>query len=191
MDSNTSFGLYKDKWYKYNVTSFGKENSDNYLKDEITKDIRINEVSESGIELYNLTDNDINLNGYSIGDKSGFNYVLGNVTIKKNDYISEINGGLCAVNNVEASGARSGKYGVSIIVSKGSNASGVFTSNKVTAASVKYTKKVLENEIVSAVVANSGNANCFTGKQGLKDCESLVDFVSEKLGIDKKYFQNT
>ena len=25
-----------------------------------------------------------------------------------------------------------------------------------------------------------------TGQQGLKDCESLVDFVSEKLGIDKK-----
>ena len=35
-----------------------------------------------------------------------------------NDYISEINGGLCAINNVEASGARKGKYGVSIIVSK-------------------------------------------------------------------------
>ena len=103
-----------------------------------------------------------------------------------NDYISEIDGGLCAVNNVEASGARKGKYGVSIIVSKGSTASGVFTSNKVTAASVKYTQKVLENEIVSAVVANSGNANCFTGEQGLKDCESLVGFVSEKLGINKK-----
>ena len=101
------------------------------------------------------------------------------------DYIRYIDGGLCAISDIEASGARKGKYGVSVILTKGSTASGVFTSNKVVAASVKYTQKVLENAIISAVVANSGNANCFTGEQGIKDCESLVELVSEKLDIDK------
>ncbi|MCQ2973043.1 MAG: bifunctional ornithine acetyltransferase/N-acetylglutamate synthase, partial [archaeon] len=101
------------------------------------------------------------------------------------DYIRYIDGGLCAISDIEASGARKGKYGVSVILTKGSTASGVFTSNKVVAASVKYTQKVLENGIISAVVANSGNANCFTGEQGIKDCESLVELVSEKLDIDK------
>lgn len=104
----------------------------------------------------------------------------------KLDYIKDINGGICSIDNVEAAGSREGKYGVSIIVNKGSNASAVFTSNKVTAASVKYTKKIIKNGKVSAVIANSGNANCFTGDQGIKDCKTLVDIVSKDLNIPKE-----
>ena len=53
------------------------------------------------------------------------------------------------------------------------------------AAPVIYTKKVVEKGKVSAVFVNSGNANCFTGNQGIEDCESLVELVSKELNIPK------
>lgn len=103
--------------------------------------------------------------------------------MKDSDYISDISGGLSCINNLEVAGSKEGKYGVAIIVSKDSQAAGVFTSNKVVAAPVKYTKKMIKNGIVSAIFVNSGNANCFTGKQGMEDCKKLVDLVSKDLKI--------
>ena len=99
------------------------------------------------------------------------------------DFIKELKGGFSVIENLKVSGAREGKYGVAIILSPNSTASAVFTSNKVVAAPVKYTKNMLKNGIVSAVFVNSGNANCFTGKQGFKDCETLVNLVSEDLDV--------
>ena len=101
-------------------------------------------------------------------------------------FIKNIDGGFSVIENLEVSGVRKGKYGVSIIVSRNSNASAVFTSNKVTAAPVTYTKNVVKKGIVSAVFINSGNANCFTGEQGFKDCETLVELVSKDLEIPKQ-----
>ena len=43
------------------------------------------------------------------------------------EFIKDIDGGFSVIENLKVSGAREGKYGVSIIVSKDSNASGVFT----------------------------------------------------------------
>ena len=100
--------------------------------------------------------------------------------------IRTLDGGFSVIENLKVSGAREGKFGVSIILCPNSNASGVFTSNKVTAAPVKYTKNVLKNGKVSAVFVNSGNANCFTGDQGFKDCETLVELVSKDLKIPKE-----
>ena len=99
------------------------------------------------------------------------------------DFIKELDGGFSVIENLKVSGAREGKYGVTIILSPNSTASAVFTSNKVVAAPVKYTKNVLKKGIISAVFVNSGNANCFTGNQGLKDCETLVELVSKDLDI--------
>ena len=101
------------------------------------------------------------------------------------DFIKELDGGFSVIENLKVSGAREGKYGVSIILCPNSSASGVFTSNKVVAAPVKYTKNVLKNGIVSAVFVNSGNANCFTGQQGFEDCETLVELVSKDLKLPK------
>ena len=98
-------------------------------------------------------------------------------------FIKELEGGLSVIKNLKVSGAREGKYGVSIILSPNSTAAAVFTSNKVVAAPVKYTKNMLEEGIVSAVFINSGNANCFTGEQGMKDCETIVKLVSKHLKI--------
>ena len=99
------------------------------------------------------------------------------------NFIKDLDGGFSVIENLKVSGAREGKYGVTIIVSPNSTASAVFTSNKVVAAPVKYTKNVLKKGIISAVFVNSGNANCFTGQQGIKDCETLVNLVSKDLKI--------
>ena len=91
LDSNLSYGLYKDKWYKYSKCSFGLANGNNYLGDnEIIKDLVINEVSSVGleaIELKNISSHNINLKDYSIGDKSGSIYNLPNITLKSNGYV--------------------------------------------------------------------------------------------------------
>lgn len=105
------------------------------------------------------------------------------IIIKTIDYINDISGGLSSINNLKVAGSKEGKYGVAIIESKNSQAAGVFTSNKVVAAPVKYTKNMLKNGIVSAIIVNSGNANCFTGEQGIKDCHELVELVSKDLDI--------
>ena len=101
------------------------------------------------------------------------------------EFIKELNGGFSVIENLKVSGAREGKYGVTIIYSPNSTASAVFTSNKMVAAPVKYTKNVLKKGIISAVFVNSGNANCFTGEQGFKDCETLVGLVSNELDVPK------
>ena len=99
------------------------------------------------------------------------------------DYIEDLSGGFSVIENLEVSGAREGKYGVAVILCPNSTASAVFTSNKVVAAPVKYTKDVLKKGIISAVFVNSGNANCFTGQQGIKDCETLVELLSKDLNV--------
>ena len=101
------------------------------------------------------------------------------------NFIRNLDGGFSVIENLKVSGAREGKFGVSIILCPNSTASAVFTSNKVVAAPVSYTKKAIKNGFISAVFINSGNANCFTGKQGFKDCETLVDLVSNDLKIPK------
>lgn len=103
--------------------------------------------------------------------------------MKDNDYIKNIAGGLCAIEDVKVAGVKEGKYGVAIIESPDSPAAGVFTSNKVNAAPVKYTKHMIKNGIISAIFVNSGNANCFTGKQGLEDCKTIAKIVSKDLKL--------
>lgn len=92
--------------------------------------------------------------------------------------IDVIKGGICAVEGVRAAGTREGKYGLTVIESKGTNASAVFTSNNVVAAPVIHTKEMIKGGKVSLVVANSGNANCFTGEDGIADCDKTIEFAS-------------
>lgn len=90
LEENTSYGLYKNKWQVYMMPSFGKENTKDSGKNTIKKDVIINEVSiypKEAIELYNNSDTDIKLDGYTIGDKSDIKYNLSGRTISKNGYI--------------------------------------------------------------------------------------------------------
>ena len=94
-----------------------------------------------------------------------------------------IKGGLCSVDGVKASGVRKGKYGMAIISNPGSKAAAIFTSNKVLAAPVIVTREHIQDGEISAVVANSGNANCFTGEPGLRDSREMAEKLAEKLNI--------
>ena len=96
-----------------------------------------------------------------------------------------IEGGVCAVEGVTAAGACQDEYGIAVIVCKDSNASAVFTSNKLVAAPVIITKEAVLNGKLSAIIANSGNANCFTGEQGMKDGHTMAAKVAQKLDLDE------
>lgn len=99
--------------------------------------------------------------------------------------IKIIEGGICAVEGVKTAGLRKGKYGIALILSEDSDVAGMFTSNKITAAPVNYTKKNIEDGKISLIVANSGNANCFTSKEGIDDCDTTADFTSKLLNISQ------
>ncbi|OFI48940.1 bifunctional ornithine acetyltransferase/N-acetylglutamate synthase [Floricoccus tropicus] len=61
---------------------------------------------------------------------------------------------------------------------------GVFTTNQVKAAPVILDKEVIKNGKIQAIIANSGNANACTGKQGFEDALSMQKLVARKLEID-------
>jgi len=59
----------------------------------------------------------------------------------------------------------------------------VFTSNKVVAAPVIWSKQVVKGQIVRAVVLNSGGANACTGPQGFADTHKSAEKVGELLNV--------
>lgn len=95
-----------------------------------------------------------------------------------------IPGGICAVEGVTAAGSCKDEYGIALIVSKNSTAAAVFTKNKIQAAPVTISKESLKDNQLSAIVANSGNANCCTGLEGLDNAREMVNKVSDSLNID-------
>lgn len=96
-----------------------------------------------------------------------------------------ISGGICAVEGVLAAGSCKDEYGVAVIVNKNSTASAVFTQNKIMAAPVKVCKESLKDGKLSAIVINSGNANCCTGAEGIENAEEMTEKVSSYLNIDQ------
>ena len=62
-------------------------------------------------------------------------------------------------------------------------AAGVFTTNRVKAAPVILSQENVQNGNIRAIIANSGNANACTGKEGLDNARLTADTVAGKLGI--------
>ena len=60
---------------------------------------------------------------------------------------------------------------------------GVFTTNKVKAAPVRYDMEVVAKGLAQAVIVNSGNANACTGPQGLKDVEAMAEEAASLLNL--------
>jgi len=61
-----------------------------------------------------------------------------------------------------------------------------FTANKILAAPIQVNKLHLKNNnFFQAVIVNSGNANCFNGRQGLKDADEVTRKLADSLGIKK------
>ena len=63
------------------------------------------------------------------------------------------------------------------------DAAAVYTSNKVVAAPVIWSREVTKGKMVRAAVLNSGGANACTGPQGFADTHHTAEKVGELLGI--------
>jgi glutamate N-acetyltransferase/amino-acid N-acetyltransferase len=97
-----------------------------------------------------------------------------------------IEGGICAVKGVRAGGIKPGKMGLAIIQAEG-NAAGVYTRNKVIAAPLVVTREhISKTGRLSGVVVNSGNANAFTGVQGLADARIMASSLASKLDVSEE-----
>jgi len=80
---------------------------------------------------------------------------------------------------------RSGKPDLALIYSlKPALACAKFTTNSIIAAPLVVCKKHLRQaKKFQAVLINSGNANCFTGKAGISDAVSSARYLADKLKI--------
>lgn len=63
------------------------------------------------------------------------------------------------------------------------DAAAVYTSNKVVAAPVIWSREVTKGKLVRAAVLNSGGANACTGPQGFADTHQTAEKVADLLGI--------
>jgi len=82
---------------------------------------------------------------------------------------------------------KSGKLDLALIYSQlPAVASAKFTTNSIIAAPLVVSKMHLKSaKRFQAVLVNSGNANCFTGKAGIKDAQASAGYVAGKLKIAK------
>lgn len=60
---------------------------------------------------------------------------------------------------------------------------GVFTNNRVQAACVQYSRRVVKNGTARAILVNAGNANACNGEQGDTDNRTMAERVSRLLNI--------
>lgn len=72
-----------------------------------------------------------------------------------------------------------------IYCEKPASAAALFTRNKVMAAPVILGKEKIKNGSCQAVLVNSGNANCFTGKKGIADAIACSKLLGDCLDIDE------
>jgi glutamate N-acetyltransferase / amino-acid N-acetyltransferase len=79
----------------------------------------------------------------------------------------------------------SGRPDMALVVNDGPDhhAAAVFTSNRVVAAPVTWSRQVVADGRVDAVVLNSGGANACTGQQGFQDAHRTAEEVAATLGV--------
>lgn len=77
-----------------------------------------------------------------------------------------------------------GKKDLALVVNDGplDAAAGVFTANRFCAAPVQWTRKIVADGHVKAVILNSGGANACTGQPGYEQAEATAQKVAELLG---------
>ena len=79
----------------------------------------------------------------------------------------------------------SGRPDVALVVNDGPDhhAAAVFTSNRVEAAPVTWSRQVVTDGRADAVALNSGGANACTGAQGFSDTHRTAEHVAEVVGV--------
>lgn len=102
---------------------------------------------------------------------------------------AEIEGGVCAPLGFRAAGVACGLKGSGgldlclIAAEVRCAAAGAFTTNAFRAAPVVVTMDHIKGGSLRAVVANSGNANAWTGDKGLEDARTMAGLAAAALGV--------
>ncbi len=85
-----------------------------------------------------------------------------------------------------ASGLKTnGNLDLALVLNQGplQNAAAVFTSNRCLANPIIWSKQVLADGVVGAVVINSGGANCYTGPAGFQTTHATAEHAANLLGL--------
>ena len=90
---------------------------------------------------------------------------------------------ICGIEGVTAAGVKEGKFGLTIIRAEGT-AAGVFTSNAMKAPPVVLMQERIKKGTLSAIVANSGCANAYTGERGYRDAMAMAEIAAQELKTD-------
>jgi glutamate N-acetyltransferase/amino-acid N-acetyltransferase len=81
---------------------------------------------------------------------------------------------------------KKGKKDLGLMVSQvPATVAGVFTKNQVKAAPVILDRRRIKTGVCQAIIVNSGNANCCTGEQGIRDAETMASSAASELGISE------
>ncbi|HUV78764.1 MAG TPA: bifunctional glutamate N-acetyltransferase/amino-acid acetyltransferase ArgJ [Desulfobacterales bacterium] len=81
---------------------------------------------------------------------------------------------------------KKGKKDLGLMVSQvPATVAGVFTKNRVKAAPVILDRERIKTGVCQAIIVNSGNANCCTGEQGIRDAETMASLTASELGISE------
>ncbi|MGP5164485.1 bifunctional glutamate N-acetyltransferase/amino-acid acetyltransferase ArgJ [Arthrobacter rhombi] len=80
----------------------------------------------------------------------------------------------------------SGTPDLALVVNDGplKNAAAVFTTNRVAAAPIHWSRKVIADGSAEAVILNSGGANACTGAEGYANTEATAEATAGALGVD-------
>lgn len=103
--------------------------------------------------------------------------------------MKKIKGGITAPRGFKAAAVacgikRSGKPDLALIYSEVPAVSaGVFTTNQVKAAPIIVSQNQIKSGVSQAIIANSGNANCWNGGRGTIDALQMVAETAKALGI--------
>lgn len=108
--------------------------------------------------------------------------------MKGNNALKAVRGGVTAAKGFTASGVscgikKRGKDLALIVSDRPAQAAGTLTVNPMKAPCVDWAKKLLAQGTARAIIANSGNANCCTGKQGRKDAARTAAWTAAALKI--------
>lgn len=99
--------------------------------------------------------------------------------------------GVCFPKGFRASGVKaglkpSGAHDLALVINDGASpaSAAVFTTNRVVAEPVTYTREVMAKNTVTHVILNSGNANACTGERGMADVHATVDALASAASVE-------
>ncbi|AOY56208.1 bifunctional glutamate N-acetyltransferase/amino-acid acetyltransferase ArgJ [Candidatus Rhodoluna planktonica] len=86
---------------------------------------------------------------------------------------------------VRAGLKKSGNPDLAVVLNEGplNAAAAVFTSNRAQANPILWSKQAIADGQISAIVLNSGGANCYTGPQGFQTTHATAEKAAELLSI--------